>query len=48
MTSINLKIEILKVFSLEFSFSSEKKEEPKDVEKSVDLLDCVKQSSDSE
>lgn len=45
--NINLKIEILKVFTFEFSLSSEKKEEPKDVEESVDLLDCIKQSSSS-
>lgn len=45
--TLNLKIEILKVFTFDFSFSSEKKEEPKDVEENVDLLDCIKQSSSS-
>ncbi len=44
--TINLKIEILKVFCLEFSLSSEKKEE-KDVQEDIDLLDIFKQPSDS-
>ncbi len=44
--TINLKIEILKVFCLEFGFSSEKKEE-KDVQESVDLLDILQQPSNS-
>ena len=44
--NINLKIEIIKIFTLEFSLSSEKKEE-KDVQESIDLLDILKQPSDS-
>lgn len=44
--TINLKIEILKIFCLEFGFSSEKKEE-KDVQESVDLLDILQRPSDS-
>jgi hypothetical protein len=44
--TINLKIEILKVFCLEFSLSSEKKEEEDD-QKDVNLLDIFKQPSDS-
>ena len=44
--TINLKIEILKVFCLEFGFSSEKKEE-KDVQENIDLLDILKQPSES-
>ena len=36
--TINLKIEILKLFCLEFSLSSEKKEEEDD-QKDVNLLD---------
>lgn len=44
--NINLKIEIIKIFTLEFSLSSEKKEE-KDVQESIDLLDILKQPSGS-
>lgn len=44
--TLNLKIEILKVFSFELSFSSEKKEEPEHVEESVNLLDSLKQPSE--
>ena len=44
--NINLKIELLKIFTIEFSFSSEKKEE-KDVQESIDLLDILKQPSSS-
>lgn len=45
--TINLKIEILKVFVLEFSFSSDKdkKEEGNEEEHSVDLLDAIKSGS---
>ena len=43
---LKIKIEILKVFCLEFGFSSEKKEE-KDVQEDIDLLDILKQPSDS-
>ena len=45
--TINLKIEILKVFSLEFSLSSDKqkKEEESEEDNSVDLLDSLKPSS---
>ena len=42
---VNLKIEILKVFSFEFNLSSEKKEK-KDDQKDTDLLDIFKQPSD--
>ena len=44
--TINLKIEILKIFCLEFGFSSEKKEE-KDVKEDIDLLDIPQQPSGS-
>lgn len=44
--TINLKIEVLKIFCLEFGFSSEKKEEEKeDVQESIDLLDILQQPS---
>ena len=46
--TINLKIEVLKVFSFEFSMTSEKKQkETKDEEQAIDLLDAtgIKQSS---
>ena len=44
--TINLKIEILKLFCLEFSLSSEKKEKEND-QKDIDLLDILQQSGDS-
>ena len=44
--NINLKIEIIKIFTLEFSLSSEKKEE-KDVQENIDLLDILQQPSGS-
>jgi hypothetical protein len=43
--TINLKIEIIKIFTLEFSLSSEKKEE-KAVQESIDSADILKQPSD--
>lgn len=47
--TINLKIELLKVFTLEFSLSSDKtkKEEEGEESSSVDLLDTLKQPSSS-
>jgi hypothetical protein len=44
--TVNLKIEILKIFCLEFGFSSEKKEKEDD-QKDIDLLDIFKQPGDS-
>ena len=44
--TINLKIEVLKVFCLEFSLSSDKKEE-EHVQENIDLLDILKQPSAS-
>jgi hypothetical protein len=43
--TINLKIEIIKIFTLEFSLSSQKKEE-KVVQESIDSADILKQPSD--
>lgn len=44
--NVNLKIEILKIFTLEFSISSEKKKEDESVEETsnIDVIDMLKRA----